>query len=1259
MAANPIGLIVLGIAALGVAFYALYNNVQPFADAVNGALAFLVDAFEAVQPALAKVGDLFVAIGGLWLDYILAPFQIGFSVIGAMIDALGGLGGAGDSSAGALKVLGDIVAFLSGQLNVMIALVTGVKAAITSIVDQFGSIISKIADGDIFGAISDLTDVGNKAANSFQTAFAGSLQESRVKDAGDKMAKVLNDSVSSGVGKVDVGALTKTLTETQTKIAELSKKKSDGGTLTAEEQAALDALGKKADETANRIAAVAPQAATGYRTVVDAQGNLVKQYDVSITKAQQFADNQKQGFDAELLARQKEYSGELIATASIYEQQKAKLQEVKTAAETAAKAGDTDTASKKIAEYNELKAKVEETGKTLVKGFTEGADAGLLTEDAIQRVAKAQQITEQQAKQQALATSLKKASEAGALTESQIGEIAKKYGVSKQEAIKLYEEQKRQTAEAGKTAAAVKDIGEAFNESLKAANANVNKAIAAASGYAARIAEINSKPVKTEADKQELKQQEEGLNLEIKNGRAAQATAKEYGAIQEQITKRIKGEKQNSAATRQSRKEKESEFAIANKLLNNQENAIEQTAKLNGLMRERERLISGRDKTVIDDLVAKQADLETMVLKAKELIATFKITGIEVPPLAELLGDPAKLEAFAGKFGKLAATIANAPIAVGPKFDGIKQALDRALQGMGPEQAAHYKEALRNLLGGLTDTASVAEFKDGVKKLFEGSIDPATANALVASIDRFVSTNIGKNLKKPRSAKVLKDGVVALVGNIGLTPAESSVQIGVQMVKGEERAEATSIVAGIQQSLIEQGNNVLAVRVKTELDEKALRDVQRQQLQLEVDLGIRNAPELTAFLEGDIERTKEAIEGLKSKRIAELEDYHTKGLKSDADYQKELTALQAGQTAEQIALFNQLLSQQKELRDKQFADDQKMLDKELAAKKASTDKKIADDQRFFDQYLTAAKQVTDAVIDAGNDDRLKGLQEQLDQELISKELFELRKKDIEAEAQAERLAAEAKFNGERLVAQRQAELQQLQLERDSLTKRKALALSAGKKEEADQIGEQLDSVGTQIEQKGDVLLSLTESLQGNMTDLFTNLFAGRDDEVKQPFRAAFATIAGGIQRLASAKVVEVLLGSIIGAGGLPGLFATILLRPLIEAAINKMIGGVLDPLLSFPTGARFDSPTFAMIGDGSRLGGTDREWLLRDDQFHLALDMVMQRWMPTFAESIDRLGDRLANQNVRLVLRGRDLVTAYNRTASDQRGRIIPAGLAA
>jgi hypothetical protein len=96
--ANPVGLVVLAIAALVGALYWAYNNIKPVHDAIDF-LWKLITGFWTWMTGGAKGGDIW---GWLWKglqaawNFIIAPFKIGQAFITSIINWLTGGAGSGD-----------------------------------------------------------------------------------------------------------------------------------------------------------------------------------------------------------------------------------------------------------------------------------------------------------------------------------------------------------------------------------------------------------------------------------------------------------------------------------------------------------------------------------------------------------------------------------------------------------------------------------------------------------------------------------------------------------------------------------------------------------------------------------------------------------------------------------------------------------------------------------------------------------------------------------------------------------------------------------------------------------------------------------------------------------------------------------------------------------------------------------------------------------------------------------------------------------
>jgi len=257
--------------------------------------------------------------------------------------------------------------------------------------------------------------------------------------------------------------------------------------------------------------------------------------------------------------------------------------------------------------------------------------------------------------------------------------------------------------------------------------------------------------------------------------------------------------------------------------------------------------------------------------------------------------------------------------------------------------------------------------------------------------------------------------------------------------------------------------------------------------------------------------------------------------------------------------------------------------------------------------------------------------------------YEEKKKQIEEDARIEKEAAEKKAADRALALQKQAdgaaiiltarrERQELELQRNSLQEQKriaeAKAILSQKKEDreaVDAIGRQLDDVAKKIDEKGSLLLEATGTLQTSMSDTFATLFSGNEEAITDSFRSFFGLLSGALKKAGTAFVVDIVLSS-------PWLKTAIGLNPFLGAAItgtvtgllSGLVGKVLDPVISsltsFASGGRIDSPMLALVGDGTRLGGSsDREWIFRDDQLWKVIASAQAASTRIIQESLNRV----------------------------------------
>lgn len=286
------------------------------------------------------------------------------------------------------------------------------------------------------------------------------------------------------------------------------------------------------------------------------------------------------------------------------------------------------------------------------------------------------------------------------------------------------------------------------------------------------------------------------------------------------------------------------------------------------------------------------------------------------------------------------------------------------------------------------------------------------------------------------------------------------------------------------------------------------------------------------------------------------------------------------------------------------------------------------------------------------------IQRGLDDRRLLEEDANLQREQAEREADNRRSALAAQAAGVRIEAERQAALRELEIQAEFLAQREKTARELGQTKEADEFADSLKGVQSDIELQASVLTGLTGELGGDLTEAFAAFFTGPDEEtVKAPFRKGFQTIAGALQELAAAKITELIIGMVSGFGGIPGAIAAFAARPLINALFSSFLSPVLNRLLSFPTGGRVDAPTFALVGDGARLGGVNREWIFRDDQLRDLVSAITSTNSLRPGDVRDAVADAMSDVMSRVTWRlsGEDIVGAFVRTnRATSRRSLVP-----
>ncbi len=448
--------------------------------------------------------------------------------------------------------------------------------------------IGKLLTLDFSGAMESFGNVGEGAADAFNDKFASEIAAANFEDEGKKLTESLEKGMEVKV-RIDKEESFKeylsSYEDLQTKISVLQSKNTKEG-LTSDEQKELKQLETQAQQTAASIGNIAPETRQNFKTVVDSMGNLKQVYDININKAKEFANANKSG--SELAEQAKIYSKSLEEQVRIIDKQKDHLDDLKTRIN---KANDPEIKQKLIDKYQEEISAVNANKQALVDSFEKGGKAGLLTEKAISKIAKQLNITSDEAKKMLLAKELEEISKKGEISQETLDKLADKYGVARTKATEIKNEQQKITEETKKTDAAAKNWGdtlssigslqkEAKEKALKA-QLDYNKGIIDEAEYTKQV---------NEAQKQ----------LKVANDEAKIVNQSIHDLKKSGIDLTAVEIKQEEKKAKVKKESKESEYAIAKKRfeLNNQ--IAEEANKEAKLDEELAILKLGRLKTEIE-----------------------------------------------------------------------------------------------------------------------------------------------------------------------------------------------------------------------------------------------------------------------------------------------------------------------------------------------------------------------------------------------------------------------------------------------------------------------------------------------------------------------------------------------------------------------------------------------------------------------------------------------------------------------------------
>ncbi len=399
--------------------------------------------------------------------------------------------------------------------------------------------------------------------------------------------------------------------------------------------------------------------------------------------------------------------------------------------------------------------------------------------------------------------------------------------------------------------------------------------------------------------------------------------------------------------------------------------------------------------------------------------------------------------------------------------------------------------------------------------------------------------------------------------------------------------------------------------------------------------------------------------------IAKKRDELTKKLTSaketeKLDIQKQLIELEQ----KEIALNEEKLAMNKKYSDKRIL----LLQEENEKNIADTAAKQAIARQAFETVYSTMSEAATAGIEASKSSRLDALDKQMNAEIArvgdnerAKEIITRKFGDLKAQAEREyasqQMVLAANLAGEKRAFDEQIAKEELQIKQAQLQKELELAKQSGDTEKALELQKQIDATAKEISSKGDILKSAMTDLGLGANEALASALGGDSAGVKKALKKQMADIGGYLKRLATAKIIDIVLKSpfYTDLAALAGPFA-----PAVEAGaigllttgMNALLNPAINTLTSFPTGAGYiNEPTMFIAGDGGRLGGENKEVLLRDDQFQATLSDVLERQRNETANMIASVMG--ANRETLIAkISGAELLILLDRAKNQESSRV-------
>jgi len=517
-------------------------------------------------------------------------------------------------------------------------------------------------------------------------------------------------------------------------------------------------------------------------------------------------------------------------------------------------------------------------------------------------------------------------------------------------------------------------------------------------------------------------------------------------------------------------------------------------------------------------------------------------------------------------------------------------------------------------------------------------------------------------------------------------------EITLKGLKKEDKAKFEADLEQLSRDIAQSDNAVAEIRLTSKIDDaafqKELRAFEREQIAIDIELGFATNSSLSEALDQEIQSVDGQITELRKKLTPEIDAETTKQYKRqllelirerqgyerektaiiEESKQKEIETLRSVASAE-LAEYDKRIEQRIAKLSVSFGLEQSMKDKFNQEQLADSTKAIDDETT---KILAAYDERFNAELAALENTKSAGILSQRsydEQKITLTKQAEAEKLRIEQEAQEQReriaeearqrtLRLESEAQSKSLIASAAAARKRLDLEIEQAEKEISIAKSVNDAKAVEEANVRLEGLKARLTEEGNILNTLAQSLGEDVTSAIASGIGGDDEAFDDSYRKIFGKLAGALKAYLSSFVLEIVLSSpliksAIAATGFLAPLTTAAIYGTVYAGVNALASPIIDGLTSFATGGRIDQPTVAVIGDASRLGGNNREWVTTDKQLQTIVQMSSSAVAAPLLAEVRALRAAFESGVIVGELRGNDLMLIVKAAEQSYRRRIV------